>query len=174
MSWYYVDEVTHQRSLKRARNEGMRVVNRSISGSRRLDLDLSGKNRAAAGAGSVSIMRWQASLMLSSSSASVCPWLTTPATSFSRPTYQPSSCQYSRVNVRMSNYASPRKPRPSLRSFGSVTAAVALILARNGKLTPAEVAERLARSARRLAAMGKATKTRTYGHGLLDLRAALA
>ena len=52
-----------------------------------------------------------------------------------------------------------------------VTAAVALMLAQNAKLAPTEVADRLARSARKPKAMGKATRTRTYGHGLLDLAA---
>jgi subtilisin family serine protease len=55
-----------------------------------------------------------------------------------------------------------------------VTAACALILARHPGWTPAQVARRLAASAARVPAMRTTRKSRAYGHGLLDLAAALA
>ena len=46
---------------------------------------------------STSTIKWYAALTFSSNTSSVLPWLNTPGTSFSRPTYHLSSIQYSNV-----------------------------------------------------------------------------
>lgn len=72
---------------------------------------------AFVGAGSGSVMSWYASRIFSSSSAIVCPWLMTPTFSFSRPTYHPSSCQYSSVNLCMARLWLRDRPTASGRGL---------------------------------------------------------
>ncbi len=55
-----------------------------------------------------------------------------------------------------------------------VAAVAALILAANPDFTPAQVRERLISSATKLSAMGNKAKTNEYGHGLLNVEAALS
>ncbi len=55
-----------------------------------------------------------------------------------------------------------------------VAAVAALILALNPNFTPAQVRERLISSATKLTAMGNKKKTDEYGHGLLNVEAALS
>ena len=55
-----------------------------------------------------------------------------------------------------------------------VTAVAAMILAINPDFTPAQVRERLISTATKLSAMGNKTTTDEYGHGLLNVEAALS
>ena len=55
-----------------------------------------------------------------------------------------------------------------------VAAAAALVAAKDQTLGPAEIQNRLRKTATRLPAMGQKRSTHEYGSGLLDLEAALS
>ena len=190
---YYVDEVMYQRALNMARNEGIRVVNLSIGGTR--------FNQTEA-------------LLIRRLIESGCVVVAAMGNEYTRgnPTEYPAAYD-DVIAVGAANEADRRAPfsntgrhihivapgtnilstlpiKPSAyrteedteynawsgtsMATPHITAAVALMLAQNAKLTRAEIADRLAQSARKVPRMRTATKSKAYGYGLLDLPAALA
>ncbi len=190
---YYVDPVLYQRSLNAARNSGMRVMNLSIGGTASSPTEellfgrliASGCTVVAAmgndyergnpieypaaypgviAVGAVDENLSRASFSCTGPHISLCaPGVRILSTL----PMQPSAAR----TDKETGYAA--WPGTSMAT-PHVAAAAAMVLACNPDLSPAQVAQRLTQSTTKVAEMKGHAFTEEYGHGVLNLQAALA
>ncbi|HET7290994.1 MAG TPA: S8 family serine peptidase [Vicinamibacteria bacterium] len=190
---YYVDEVAYQRALNQARRDGMRVINLSIGGTRfsRTEELLIGRlvdsgcvvvaamgNEYVEGNPTEYPAAYEGVIAVGASNEAN---RRAPFSNTGRhiALVAPGTNILSTLPMRTSAYRDEQDTEYNAWSGTSmatphVTAAAALVLARDPKLSPPEVANLLSHSARKLPGMRKADFTQAYGHGLLDVSAALA
>jgi subtilisin family serine protease len=190
---YYVDEVLYQRALNRARQDHLRVVNLSIGGTHRNQTEaLLIRRLVDSGCAVVAAMgnEYQDGNPTEYPAAYDGVIAVGAVNETNRRAWFSNTGPHIHLVAPGTNILSTLPMKPSTyRAAGEteyaawdgtsmaaphVTAALALLLAERSGLSPGELAQALARSARKLKAMGKATKTSAYGFGLLDLPAALA
>lgn len=190
---YYVDELAYQRALNAARNGNMQVVNLSIGGTQYTQTEAllirklidSGTTVVAAmgneyhpfnptefpasypgviAVGAINESNRRAAFSNTGKHIA----LSAPGTNV-----------LSTLPMKQSKYRTKEETQYAAWSGTSmatphVTAAAALVMARNPRLKPADVAKRLRQTATRVPAMGKKKRTDELGNGLLNLRDAVS
>jgi subtilisin family serine protease len=190
---FYVDEVMYQRALNAVRNSGMKVLNLSIGGGdpsqterilfRRL-IDAGVTVVAAMGnefeegnpiefpsaypgviaVGAVGKTKQRASFSNTGDHISI----VAPGKGILSTLPMKASAARHSDETKYASWDGTSMATPH------VTAVAALVLAVNPGFSPAQVRQRLISTATKLSAMGNKTMTKEYGHGLLNLEAAIS
>jgi subtilisin family serine protease len=190
---YYVDELMYQRALNAASNDGMRAVNLSIGGtvaSRTEEILI--KRLVDRGCVVVAAMgnEFQHGNPTEYPAAYDGVMAVGAVNEADRRAPFSNTGKHVRIMAPGVNVLSTLPMKPSdYRSANEtayaawdgtsmaaphVTAAAALLLAKTPDLTPEQVMKRLTETAIKVRAMRNSRRTNTYGHGLLDLAAALS
>ncbi len=190
---YYVDELLYQRALNAARNQGARVLNLSIGGTVYTQTEaLLIRRLIAAGCVVVAAMgnEFDQGNPVEYPAAHKGVVAVAASDEANRRARFSNTGRHVALSAPGTNILStlPTKTSP-YRGAGEteyaawsgtsmaaphVAAAAALVLASDPSLTPAQVADRLRKTAARVPAMKKRKWTQEYGSGLLDLEAALS
>jgi len=190
---FYVDEVMYQRALNAVRSTGMKVLNLSIGSDgpsqtekiliRRLvdagvtvvasmgnefeegnPIEFPGAYPGVIGVGAVGKTKRRASFSNTGSHISI----VAPGKGILSTLPMKASASRHSDETKYASWDGTSMASPH------VAAAAALVLALNPNFTPEQVRNRLTSTATKLSAMGNKQKTDEYGHGLLNLPAALS
>jgi subtilisin family serine protease len=189
---YYVDEVMYQRSLNAARNAGMRVVNLSIGGTAHSPTEEFLFRRLIA-SGCTVVAAMGNEFTTGNPTEYPAAYAGVVAVGATTPTNRRASFSSTGKHIVISapgqNILSTLPLLPSAARKADetkyaewsgtsmatphVTAAAALVIARDPNLGPEQVTKRLTSTATRVAAMAGESFTPEFGHGLLNVNAAL-